>query len=71
MPFLTRKQRNLACGVGVGLLLQYEHSKRHIGRRWWVRPWATADRRRAQGLANNLIPELQDTDQESFENFFR
>ena len=32
MPFMTRKQRNFACGVGICLLLQYEHTKRVIYR---------------------------------------
>ena len=62
MSGLTRKERILACGIGISLLLHYEHTKRHLRRRWWVRPWASAERRSAQGLAENLIPELVSTD---------
>ena len=64
MPFLTRKQRNFACGVGICLLLQYEHTKRHIGRVY-------GGLGHTQGLANNLIPELKQNDPQSFQNFFR
>ena len=67
MSSLTRKERILACGIGISLLLHYEHTKRHLR----VRPWASAERRSAQGLAENLIPELVITDQQSFQNFFR
>ena len=42
--YLTREKRMLACGLGCALLMQYEHSKRHMNRRWWVRPWATQRR---------------------------
>ena len=71
MSSLTRKERILASGIGISLLLHYEHTKRHLRRRWWVRPWASAERRSAQGLAESLIPELVSTDQQSFQNFFR
>ena len=70
MP-LTKRQTKFACAAGLSLLMQYEYSKRHIRRRWWVRPWSTEDRRKQQGMAANLVPELRETDEDSFKNFFR
>ena len=36
-----------------------------------MKPWATEERREAQGLGANLIPELSQTDEGSFRNFMR
>lgn len=69
--YLTREKKLLACGLGCALLMQYEHSKRHMNRRWWVRPWATQRRRQSQGFASNLVQELREEDEGSFHNFFR
>ena len=71
MAYMSREKKVLACGLGFALLMQYEHTKRHMNRRWWVRPWATQTRRQSQGFANNLVEELRETDEESFHNFFR
>ena len=68
---LTKKQRVLACGLGVTLLMQYEYSKRHLNRRWWIRPWATGGRRVLQGFGSNLVQELRSTNDGCFHNFFR
>ena len=32
MSSLTRKERILACGIEISLLLRYEHTKRHLRR---------------------------------------
>ena len=69
--YLTREKRLLACGLGCALLMQYEHSKRHMNRRWWVRLWATQRQRQSQGFASNLVQELREEDEGSFHNFFR
>ena len=69
--YLTREKRVLACGLGCALLMQYEHSKRHMNRTWWVRPWATQRRSQSQGFASNLVQELREEDERSFHNFFR
>ena len=53
--YLTREKRLLAWGLGCALLMQYEHSKRHMNRRWWVRPWATQRGSQSLGFASNLI----------------
>jgi len=34
--YLTREKRLLALGLGCALLMQHEHSKRHMNWRWWV-----------------------------------
>ena len=69
--YLTKEKRVLACGLGCALLMQYEHSKRHMNRTWWVRPWATQRRSQSQGFASNLVKELREEDERSFHNFFR
>ena len=61
----------LARGRGCALLMQYEHSKRHMNRRWWVRPWATHRRSQSQGFASNSVQELREEDEGRFHNFFR
>ena len=68
---LTKKQKLLACGLGVTILMQYEYSKRHLNRRWWTRPWATEGRRASQGFGSNLVQELRSTNDGCFHNFFR
>ena len=68
--YLMREKRVLACGLGCALLMQYEHSKRHMNRMWWVRPWATQRRSQSQGFASNLVQELREEDDRSFHNFF-
>ena len=68
--YLTREKRVLACGLGCALLMQYEHSKRHMNRTWWVRPWATQRRSQSQGFASNLVQELREEDDRSFHNVF-
>lgn len=51
---------------------QYDHTRQEgVRRKWWVKPWAREERREAQGLGANLIPEMRETDPESFKNFFR
>lgn len=69
--YLTKEKRLLACGLGCALLMQYEHSKRHMKRRWWVRRWATQRQRQSQGFASNFVQELREEDEGSFHNFFR
>ena len=69
--YLTREKRLLAWGLGCALLMQYEHSKRHMNRRWWVRPWATQRGSQSLGFASNLVQELREEDEGSFHNFFR
>ena len=69
--YLTREKRVLACGLGCALLMQCEHSKRHMNRTWWVRPWATRRRSQSQGFASNLVQELREEDERSFHNFIR
>ena len=71
MGRLGKKYRK-NCAIVAGLII-YEVIKRRKRRkrRWWVRPWATEDRRQAQGFANNLVVEIRCTDAESFRNFFR
>ena len=73
MGKLSRKRKRLlACSLGTVLLIHhFEQTKRHRKRRWWVRPWSSQNRRRAQGFASNLVQELRNTDHESFKNFFR
>ena len=51
--------------------MQYEHSKRHMNRTWWVRPWATQRRSQSQDFASDLVQELREEDERSFHNFFR
>ena len=53
------------------LLMQYEHSKRHMNRRWWVRPQATQRRSQSQGFASNSVQELREEDEGRFHNLFR
>ena len=67
---MTREKRLLACGLGCALLMQYEHSKRHMDQTWWVRPWATQRRSQFQGFASNLVQELREEDEGSFHSFF-
>ena len=67
--YLTREKRLLACGLVCALLMQYEHSKRHMDRTWWVRPWATQRLSQFQGFASNLVQELREEDEGSFHNF--
>ena len=69
--YLTREKRLLARGRGCALLMQYEHSKRHMNRRWWVRPRATQRRSQSQGFASNSVHELREEDEGRFHNFFR
>ena len=69
--YLTKEKRVLACGLGCALLMQYEHSKRHMNRTWSVRPWATQRRSQSQGFASNLVQELREEDERRFHNFFR
>ena len=65
--YLTREKRLLACGLVWALLMQYEHSKRHMDRTWWVRPWATQRRSQFQGFASNLVQELREEDEGSLQ----
>ena len=32
-----------------------------LQRKWWVKSWASEERRQTQGLGTNLIPELRET----------
>ena len=68
--YLTREKRLLARGRGA-LLMQYEHSKRHMNRKSWVRPRATQRRSQSQGFASNSVQELREEDEGRFHNFFR
>ena len=61
--YLTREKRLLVYGLGWALLMQYDHSKRHMNQRWWVRPWATQRRSQYQGFASNLVQELREEDE--------
>ena len=65
------RKRVLACGLGCALLMQYEHSKRHMNRRWWVPPWATQRRSKSRGFASNLAQKLREEGEGSFHNFWR
>ena len=69
--YLTREKRLLARGRGCALLMQYEHSKRHMNRRWWLRPRATQRGSQSQGFASNSVHELREEDEGRFHNFFR
>ena len=71
LAYLTREKRLLARGRGCALLMRYEHSKRHMNRRWWVRPRATQRRSQSQGFASNSVQELREEDEGRFHNFFR
>ena len=73
-PFLSEQQKRFALGAAAALLLQAGleiKKKKRKKRKWWVRPWSSERQRKSQGLANNLVGELRDTDPESFKNFFR
>jgi len=65
---IRNKKRLAICGLGALLLLQNRAVRK---RKWWVRPWATDERRQNQGMANNLVGELRLTDPGSFQNFLR
>ena len=73
-PFLSAQQKRFVLGDAAALLLQAGYGikkKKKKKRKWWIRPWSSERQRESQGLANNLVGELWDTDPESFQNFFR
>ena len=66
------KKKRLCIGLAIFMLMgRVFLRKRRRKRKWCVRPWATQERRDAQGMGCNLIPELRNTDVRSFRNFFR
>ena len=67
---LTKKQKLLACGLGVTILMQYEYSKRHLNRRWWTRPWATEGWRASQGFGSNLVARIKINERWMFSQLF-
>ncbi|XP_046845253.1 uncharacterized protein LOC124439080 [Xenia sp. Carnegie-2017] len=67
---LTKAKKLQAVAVITSLMV-HELKKKRKSRRWWVKPWKTAQRRYAQGLAQNLIQEIRVTDHDVFRNLFR
>ena len=68
---LTNEQKLEAAAIIAFLLLYKQQRMKKKKRRCWVKPWKTQQRQEAQGLAQNLVKELRETDHDEFKFFFR